>query len=175
MRTRPIGSIIGGVGGLVFVLVNAGSVPGSLIWRIAAAVVFVAIMWFVVLRGPAVDGVPPNRAALRTYGVSVVAMVVAIPAGSTVINNVFDKSNAVLVWVVFVVGAHFWPFARAFGLLVFRWLSVSLVVVAIIGAVPTLATNSAAAAGWTGVVAGFVLLLFSAVGPPRTQGSPVAP
>ncbi|MDN5762630.1 MAG: hypothetical protein L0H41_09985 [Microlunatus sp.] len=175
MRTRPIGSIIGAIGGLVFVLANAGSVPGSLIWRIAAAVAFGAIIWFVVLRGPEIDQVPPSRAALRTYGISVVAMGVAIPVGATVINNVFDQPNAVVVWVVFVVGAHFWPFAHTFALPVFRWLSVSLIIVAIIGAVPTLAANSAAAAGWTGIVAGFVLLLFSAVGPRLTQRSPAAP
>lgn len=165
MRNRPIGSVIGAVAGLVFVLVNAGAVPGSLLWRIAAVVVFVAIIWFVVLRGSEVDQLQPSRVALRTYGVSVVGMLVAIPVGAAVISNVFDKPNAVLVWVVFVVGAHFLPFANAFQLPVFRWLAVCMVVVAVIGAVFTLASNGVAAAASTGVAAGFVLLLFSAVGP----------
>lgn len=165
VRTKPIGSIVGATAGLVFVLINAGAVPASTLWRIAAAAAFAVVIWFVVLRGPELEQVPPTREALRTYGVSVVAMVVAIPVGARILSDALDKPNTVLVWVVFVVGAHFLPFAHAFRLPVFRWLSTSLVVIAIIGAVPTLAFNSATAAGWTGVAAGFVLLLFSAAGP----------
>lgn len=96
-------------------------------------------------------------------------MVVAIPTGASIIGNILDKPNAALVWVVFVVGAHFLPFARAFQLPIFRWLSASLILVSVIGAVPTLASNSATAAGWTGVAAGFVLLFFSAAGPRLTR------
>jgi hypothetical protein len=46
-----------------------------------------------------------------------------------------------------------------------------LVVVALVGAVPTLATTSATAAGWTGVAADFVLLSFSAAGPHLSRAS----
>lgn len=174
MRTRPIGSIVGAIAGLVFVLVNAGAIPASLLWRVAAAVVFALVIWFTVLRGPEAEQTPPSREALRTYGISVVAMVVAIPVGARILSDALDKPNAVLVWVVFVVGVHFLPFAHAFHLPVFRWLAASLVVIAISGAVPTLASNGAAAAGWTGAAVGFVLLFFSGIGPhlsrtPKTQ------
>jgi len=175
MRTRPIGSGIGAIAGLVFVLINAGAVPASLIWRIVAAVVFAAIIWFIVLRGPEVSQVSPSRAALRTYGIAVAAMVVAIPVGAVIISNVLDRPNAVLVWVVFVVGAHFLPFAHAFGLPIFRWLSASMVLASVIGAIPALASNSATAAGWTGVVAGFVLLFFSAAGPRLARATTTQP
>ncbi|MEO6881275.1 MAG: hypothetical protein ABI181_10075 [Mycobacteriaceae bacterium] len=171
MRTRPVGSLVGAIAGLVFVLVNSGAVPGSLLWRAAAAVAFVAVIWFVVLRGPEVEQAPPSRDAVRTYGFAVVAMVVAIPVGARILSDVLDRPSAVLVWVVFVVGAHFLPFAHAFHLPVFRLLAASLVVVAIIGAVPTLTSNSEAAAGWTGVAAGFVLLFFSAAGPHLSRSS----
>ena len=136
-----------------------------------AVVVFAAIIWFVVVRGPEVDQEPPDRAACRTYGICVAAMIVAIPVGATILTRVLDKPNAVLVWVVFVVGAHFMPFARAFRLPIFYWLSASMVLVSVIGAVPTLISNSAVAAGWTGVAAGFVLLLFSALGPRLSRGA----
>ena len=176
MQTRPVGSIIGAIAGLVFVLLNAGAVPDPLIWRIAAVAAFAAVMSFLVLRGRVATPEPPSRTALRIYGLSVLAMVVAIPVGASVISNVLDRPNAVVVWMVFVVGAHFWPFARAFGLPFFRWLSASLVMVSILGAVPALASNSATAAGWTGIVAGFVLTLFSAIGPwlSRQTEPPVA-
>lgn len=127
------------------------------------------IMWFVVFLGPEVHPQSPSRSALRTYGISVVAIVVAIPVGSALMSNVLEKPHAVLVWVVFVVGAHFLPFANAFHLPVFRWLSASLVLTAVIGAVPALANDSALVAGWTGVAAGFVLLVFSLVGPRLTE------
>ncbi|CAN5543390.1 hypothetical protein BH23ACT6_BH23ACT6_24780 [soil metagenome] len=107
--------------------------------------------------------------ALRTYGIAVAAMVVALPIGTSIISNVLEKPHAVLIWVGFVVGAHFLPFARAFRLPVFSWLAVSLMGVSIIGAIPALAFNSATAAGATAVAAGFVLLLFSAVGPRLSQ------
>lgn len=175
MRTKPIGSVVGAIAGLVFVLLNAGAVPAASLWRIAGAAAFAAVIWFVVLRGPAVDQEPPGRATLRTYGFSVAAMLVALPVGTNILTRVLDKPNAVLVWVVFLVGAHFLPFAHAFRLPVFRWLSASLMIVSIVGAVPTLASNSATAAGWTGVVAGFVLLLFSAIGPRLSQVATTRP
>lgn len=174
MRTLPLGSVVGSVAGLVFVLVNAGAVPGALVWRIVGVVAFAAVVWFVV-RGPQLTPAPPSREALRTYGVSVVAMLVALPVGGSVITNVLDKPDAVLVWVVFVVGAHFLPFARAFHLPVFLWLSLSLVVVSVVGAVPALAFDSETAAGWTAVAAGFILLGFSAVGPHLNQPAQTRP
>jgi dipeptide/tripeptide permease len=170
-----VGSSIGAIAGLVFVLVNAAAVPWTSVWRVAAVMAAVAIVWFVVVRGPAVDVQPPSRAAIRTYGISVTAMVVLIPVGASVITNVLEKPNAVVVWVVFVVGAHFVPFARAFDLPVFNWLAASLVLVSVVGAVPTLASDSAVAAGWTGVAAGFVVLLFAAVGPRLTRTGAEAP
>ncbi len=102
-------------------------------------------------------------------------MLVALPVGAAVITNVLDEPDAVPVWVVFVVGAHFLPFARAFHLPVFLWLSLSLVVVSVVGAVLSLAFDSGAAAGWTAVAAGFVLLGFSAVGPRLAQPAQTRP
>lgn len=112
VRNRPIGAVIGAIAGLAFVLINAGTVPVPLLWRLVAGSGFVAIIWFVVLRGSEVDQVPPSRSALRTYGISVAAMVVAIPLGATIITNILDRPNAVLVWVVFVVGGTSCPSPR---------------------------------------------------------------
>lgn len=166
MRTRPIGSIIGAFAGMLFVLLNSAAVPASSTWRILAVATFVAVIWLAAPRGPAVhDQVSPDPRALRIYGVSVAAMAVAIPLGATILGNVFERSNAVPVWVVFVVAAHFLPFAHAFQLPIFHFLAMSLILVSIIGAIPTLAADSASAAGWTGVFAGFVLSIFSAAGP----------
>lgn len=168
MRTRPIGSIIGAIGGLLFVLLNATSVPLTPIWWAFGVAGFVGVIWFAVLRGPMTVQQPPTRAALRTYGFAVLAMMIAIVAGARVLNAL-DRSNAVVPWVVLVVGAHFLPFAGAFGVAVFRLLALSLILVAVVGGVATFIHDSATTAGWTGVVAGFVLLLFATVGPRLTN------
>ncbi|MGD8215705.1 hypothetical protein [Aestuariimicrobium sp. Y1814] len=164
-RPIPIGSIIGAVGGLVFVLVNAAEVPGTLVWRILAALGFLAVIAVAVIRRTAPGAGPPSRTAMRTYGICVAAMALAIPVGASLLTNALSLPQLVLPWVVFVVGAHFLPFASAFRLPVFRWLALCLMLVGVAGAIGALVTGSAASAGWTGVTAGFVLLLFSALGP----------
>lgn len=149
----------------MFVLLNAAAVPAALAWRAAAVVAFVAVIWFAVLRGPLADQSPPGRAAMRTYGFAVLAMVVAIIVGARIISGLLDRPKAVLPWVVLVVGTHFLPFSTTFRLPIFRWLALSLIGVGVIGAVVTLVHDSATAAGWTGVGAGFVLLSFAGIGP----------
>lgn len=165
MSTRPLGSLVGAVAGLVFVLVNAGAVPAPTLWRAAAALAAAAVVWFVVVRGPAVERVEPSRSAVRAYGLSVVAMLVALPVGARVLTGVLGEPDAVLPWVVLVVGLHFLPFAGAFAMPVFRWLAAALVAVAVAGGLGVLTTDGATAAGWTGVVAGSVLIAFAAFGP----------
>lgn len=167
MKSWPVGSIIGAVGGLVFVLLNAAAVPLTPIWWGLAVVAFAGVLWFAVLHGPKVTQEPPTRAALRTYGFAVLAMGVAIPGGARVLT-LLDRPNAVVPWVVLAVGAHFLPFAGAFHLPVFRLLAISLVAVALAGGAATLLYDSATAAGWTGVAAGCVLLLFAGIGPAVT-------
>ncbi len=169
MTSRPIGSVVGVIAGLAFVLINAGSVPGSPVWRVAAVLAAAAIVWFVIVRGPAVAHEPARREAIRAYGFAVTGMVVAIVLGASVISNVLDAPDAVPIWVVFCVGAHFWPFASAFALPVFRALAAALVLVALVGAVVVPFAPDDTTAGWTAVVAGFVLLAFSAAGPRLTR------
>ena len=77
-------------------------------------------------------------------------------------------SELVVVWVVFVVGLHFLPFARAFGLPVFDLLAWTLIALAVVGGVLTV-TADAVAGRWTAVAAGFVLLGFAAAGPRLTR------
>lgn len=54
-----------------------------------------------------------------------------------------------------------------------RWLVVSMIAVAVIGAIVTLSLQSAEAAGWTGVAAGLVLLFVAAIGPQMSQKAAV--
>jgi len=172
---KPIGSAIGAVAGLAFIWFNAGVVPATLFLRIAAAIWFIAVMWFVVIRGPRILQAPPSRSALRTYGISVTAMLLAIPLGAQVITNISNAPEAVLIWVTFVVGVHFIPFASAFSLPVFYWLAGGMIAIAAGGAVFALVADSVLAAGWAAVAAGFVLLFFSTIGPRIGQKDAAGP
>lgn len=168
---QRLGSMIGAIGGVVFVLVNAGALgsPVSIVLRIVGVVVFVATIWYAVIRTrnhP--PGPRPPAEALRVYRLCVVAEVVAIPVGAQVLVRMFDRPDLTLVWVVFVVGVHFLPFARAFRVPLFTGLGAALVAVAVIGGLVTV-TISPAGAPLAGVTAGFVLLAFAFVGAYRQQ------
>lgn len=162
MCGQKIGSWVGVVAGLVFVLVNAGKLaePWPVIVR-AAGMVAAAVVGLVLVRIPAGDAAPPDRRAIRVYGWCVTAMVVAIPIGAALLDGPLGRPKLTVVWVVAVVGAHFLPFAAAFHAPVFRPLALTLIAVAAIGAVATFLTGEVAAAV-TAVVAGFVLLGFAA-------------
>ncbi len=172
MRGARIGSLIGSIGGLVFILINAGSLAAPLdtVLRVLGGLAFAAVVWLTVVRprpGGSPDG-PPSRRAIRVYGTSVTAMALAIPVGAGLINNVLHRPEVTVPWVVLAVGLHFLPFASAFEAPVFARLGWVLTAVAVAGAVLSLALGATAAA-WTGVLAGFVLLGFSASGPGRAR------
>ncbi|MFY0407451.1 DUF6609 family protein [Solicola sp. PLA-1-18] len=105
-------------------------------------------------------GTVPGARAVRTYGWSVIAMVVAIVVGARLLA-VADQTRLVPVWVVATVGLHFVPFARAFGQPLFLRLAAALVLVAVVGALAELA-GVPDAVPWVAVVAGAVLLASSA-------------
>ncbi|MFB9659622.1 hypothetical protein ACFQS3_07600 [Glycomyces mayteni] len=172
MHGEKLGAVIGFIGGLVFVLVNAGGLPGPLplVARIVGVAAFLAAMW-VVMRRKLPAAVPPARESLRTYWIAVAAEVVAIIAGANVINRVFEQPDLTVCWVVLVVGVHFLPFAKAFDAPVFTPLAWTLVALGLAGGALTLATTATAAAA-TAVLAGFVLLGFSSLGSLRKAPEP---
>ena len=67
----------------------------------------------------------------RTYGIAVLLMVVAIFAGSRLLT-VLELPQVVPAWVLFVVGAHFAPFAKLFGSNRFLLLAALLCVVGVL-------------------------------------------
>lgn len=174
---RPqLGSLIGANGGLVFVLVNAGALPGpvALALRVLAAIAFVAVIIVTLRSGSRTPaGPPPDRRAWRIYLVSVVAMVAAFPLGSLVLTRGFGRPELVLPWVVLVVGAHFLPFAAAFRAGIFRAMAWTLIAIALVGGLATVLVDPVASP-LTGVLAGFALLAFSAAAPLQWLRRPVA-
>lgn len=149
-----------GIGfGLLFVLLNAGGLPGG--WTVVALAAGVALalvaVWFGVARRP--PGTTRwDASGARAYWTAVLAEVVAIPVGAVVLGGPLDHPELTVLWVVFVVGAHF-LLARAFGRGAWTALGLSLMLLALLGAGATLAVDvvwSSAAA----VLAGVLLIGF---------------
>ena len=163
---QRLGSLIGAVGGLLFVLLNAGPLasPVAVALRLAGAAVFVVAVWYAVIRTRSWPPDPqPDTAALRTYWICVIAEALAIPLGALVLIRVLKQPDLTPAWVVLVVGAHFLPFAKAFRVGLFALLAWALVVVAVIGGLVT-ALGAPIGATAAGVVAGFLLLAFAVAG-----------
>ncbi|WP_197429768.1 hypothetical protein, partial [Auraticoccus cholistanensis] len=137
MRSERVGSLIGAVGGLAFVLADAGSLPEPWAWalRVLGLVLFLAVLALVVVRPRRADVVeaPPTRRQVRGYGISVTLMVVAIAVGARLLD-LLGLEDLVVLWVVLAVGAHFVPFARLFRRPFFAVLGWLLVALAVVGA-----------------------------------------
>ncbi|MDF1606054.1 hypothetical protein [Nocardioides sp. YIM 152315] len=161
---RVVGSLIGLVGGEVFVQANAAGLPGETAVRAAGWALGLAVLGSVVvhLRSSPTAPPPPSRQGLRVYGVSVIALAVSVPVGAAALRAV-GHDELTRAWVVLVVGLHLLPFARAFGQPFFRPLAWSLVTVALVGGAATVA-GFEDGPGWTGVLAGGVLLVAALVG-----------
>ena len=72
-------------------LVGAGGLPPGRPWPVwvLGLLVFGAVLWFAVVRGWNVrDSTPPAPGALRTYGISVVAMLLLFPLGNLLLRRV---------------------------------------------------------------------------------------
>jgi hypothetical protein len=163
-----LGSLIGAIAGALFILINAGGTGSAVPIRIAGVVLFAGAVTWGVVRAPQSTPVALSPQAGRTYWLSVLAEIVAIPVGASLINNVFDRPELTVLWVVAVVGLHFLPFSRAFAAPMYLWLGVTMIVLAVIGAIVTIVADSNSAPSWFGVVTGIVLLGFCVVGPRLT-------
>jgi hypothetical protein len=159
-----------GIGfGLLFVLLNAGDLPGgwTVVALVAAAGLALVAAWFgVVQRPPGRTLWDASRA--RGYWTAVLAEVVAIPVGAAVLGGPLDHPELTVLWVVFVVGAHFLP-ARAFGRGAWTALGLALMLLALVGAGATLAVDVVWASA-AAVLAGVLLIGFPIVQRSRAAG-----
>lgn len=167
MQWERIAPAIGAVGGLAFILINAGELPSmpALVVRGVGVAAFAFVIWFAVLRRRPDEGPrdPVSPRAMRVYWISVAAEAAAIPVGAAVIASVLELPELTVCWVVLVLGVHFLPFAGAFELPIFAQMGWTLVGLALVGGALALTVTEQAAA-WSAIAAGAVLLGFSALG-----------
>jgi hypothetical protein len=162
---QEVDSLIGAIGGLLFAEISSLWLPSPAGWpvRIGAAVGFVAVLGYAVLRKrpPEPPSHPRSSRALRTYLICVALEIVAIPLGTLLLVQVLRQPVVVLPWIVIVAGLHFLPFRDAFGTALSDRLGGVLFGLGILGGALVLRW-SPAYSPWTGVVAGLVMLGFAA-------------
>lgn len=147
---QRLGSLIGGIFGLIYVEANAGLLPGpwAALLRIAGGVAFAGLT-ALLARGPRAPAQPAARSSFRgPYWLVVAGEVAAIPAGAAVLTGPAGLPPAVVAWVSIVVGVHFLVLAAIWRLPLFRYLGAGI---ALCGAA---ALTAAAAGASAAVVAG---------------------
>ena len=162
-------ALVGSVFGAVFVIANAPSLPApwSALGLVAGAVLLVVAVLRNVAGSPAL--IEQGTGSARVYWIAVAAEVVAIPTGSLVLNKVIDEPDLVVLWVVFVVGAHFLP-AYVFGIGRYGELGLVLIVIAVLFGAIYLAADADWAPRGGAVLAGCALLASAAAGNLGVQG-----
>jgi hypothetical protein len=169
---QPLASLIAAVVGVLLIQLTAGLLPPALIWpvRIFGLLVFLAVLWYAVLRvGTPVPSRHPRRSSLRTYYICLGLLLGAVPAGIWLFQQVLPVPALILPWLVVLVGVHFFVFAWAFGVPLYERMGAVLMAIGVVGGAVVL-QFSPSASGLTAVVAGFVLLVFSAATVPPGKG-----
>lgn len=150
-----IGTLIAAAFGRIWLSVAAEGLPG---WRfamdvtgwvvfgsLAASVTFVALR---VLRDPPPSGgMRPRPRWVAWCGVVILAEGALIGAGGDLLGGSLAHPEWIPVWTLFVVGAHFWPFAIIFRMGAFHKLAGTMCAAAVLSALA--ASLSGAAPPWS--------------------------
>lgn len=175
MRGQQIGSMIAAVFGLVYVLVNAGPLPGpwAMTLRALAVVAFIAVLVATARLGRASRTTVEQRGVFgRAYWTVVAIEFAALFLGARVLSGPLDMPEAGVAWVSFVVGTHFFALAVIFHESFFHWLGGAITACGVAGlvlAITGAGEQPIAVVG--GVVPGAILLGFGWWGARRTASA----
>jgi hypothetical protein len=162
---RRLGSVISAVFGVIYIEVNAGSLPGTmmLMLRVLGAAVFLLVLIRLWLDGP--QRPPPLDGGGVGFGTRY-WLIVALEAAGIVIGGAALRAvglgSATVAWVSVVVGLHFLALAAVWGLSLFRRLGTAI---ALCGAVAIVGAAAGADTGWVAGIGGVLpggLLLWAA-------------
>jgi hypothetical protein len=174
---RQLGSVVGAVFGLIYLLVNSTRLPSdaAIPLRGIGVVAFVVVLVRVGRAGARAE--PTGSPGFGPgYWPVVAGEVVALAVGLSVINGPLDVPEAAVAWVSFVVGAHFAVLAVVFRERLFLWLGIAIGACGLAGLVmAALSTAAAPIAVVGGVMPGLVLLASGWWGTRPTRGAGARP
>jgi hypothetical protein len=166
MTPQKLGLLIGAVLGLVFVLVNAATLPTGIATAVRGlgAVAFLLVL-LVAIRRPSRPAAPGRAGGMgfgTGYWLVVGAEVIAIVVGVRLVTGPLDAPDAGVAWVALVVGLHFVALAVVWAQPSFHWLGGSIAGCGLLGLVLGF-TGSPTAAVHTvgGILPGALLLGFA--------------
>jgi hypothetical protein len=156
---QRLGSLIGGIFGLIYVEANVGQLsrPWPAVLQIAAGVAFAGLV--ALLARARVTRLPAGGGFGGGFWLVVVGEAVAIVAGAAVLNGPAGLARAVVAWVSVVVGLHFVALAAVWRLPLLRYLGVAITLCGAAGLTAAFAGAPTAVVGLTGGVLPGVLLL----------------
>ncbi len=173
IRLRAIASVIGGIFGAAYVVINVSPLgePTVAALRVLAVA---ALVWILARAWRWRTASPQARAGRAGFGVgywTIVAVeIVLIFGGRALIVGPLDEPRDVVPWLSLVIGLHFFAFVKLFHKRTYLWLGL------LISSSATVAFNlvgsgatPAAVAVFAGVIPGLVLLAFGAA---RVPGAP---
>lgn len=173
MKPARVGALVGAVGGVLFVEINAGAVPAP--WpayvRVAGALAFMLVVWLVLRVPDDPNAYRPDPRQLQAFWITVVLEVVAIIGGAQLLVRVFDRPAASLPWVAVVLGVHWLVFHVVFAQEVFVWLGWLTLACGVVGMVVALTQVGPpeSVAIVSGVLTGVVMLGCVGVDASRTR------
>jgi hypothetical protein len=106
---EKLGSAIGAVFGLIFVLMNTGSLPTgpAVLLRVLGVLAFVGVLVAARRPGASTAVTSAGSGFTRGYWVVVAGEVLAIAAGLAALHGPLQAPQAAVAWISLVVGAHF--------------------------------------------------------------------
>lgn len=158
-----MGVLIGAIFGTIYVLVNAATLgaPVGPVLQVAGAAAFLGLLVVVFRSRPASEGAAPAGAAGfgRGYWIVVAAEVLAFFVGAAVLRGPLALPLAVLPWITFVVGVHFFGLAKVWSARSLAWLGAAIAACGVLGlVVAAFGADEAAVAVVAGVIPGLILL-----------------
>jgi hypothetical protein len=152
--------LIGAVFGLIYLLVNSGSLPSDAAIPLRSIGVVAFIVVLVAVARASADAQPTGpRGFGPGYWPIVAGEAVALAVGLSLINGPLGVSKAAVGWVSFIVGAHFVALAVVFEERLYLWLGVAIGSCGLAGlGMAALGTGPAPIAAVSGVIPGCVLL-----------------
>lgn len=162
MRPDRLGLVIGATFGLIYVEVNAGAVPSPVgpLLRVLGVIAFVGVLVALRRARMAQTGDGAFRGGFgRGYWLVVAAEVAAGVAGIALLNGLLDLPRAVLPWISFVVGVHFFGLAKVWRQSSLGWLGAGIAVLGALGLVfASAGASDVTIASMAGVCPGALLL-----------------
>ena len=159
MTVTRLNSLIGGTFGLLFVVLNAGTLTSTVAWTLRAAgiVVFLGLLVLVWRRDSESDGASRAEQAdpyrNRGFRLVVAAEVAALVGGIALLNGPLHAPDAVLGWVSLVVGVHFLGLAIVWRTPFFNLLGAAITVCGVAGLI---AAGVHASVATDAVIAGLI-------------------